>query len=269
MHYDVFKQKLGYFFGKNKLSRRIFYKLLDLLLLRAWHIHKEIRHWAANNKDQQVHIMDAGAGFGQHTYYLSKMSPKWSIYAVDIQKERVCDCNTFFHAQQLNNVFCKTHDLTTLNKEEIFDMILSVDVLTHIDDDVCVLGNFHKALKDGGMLLMCSPSIQAGTAAFDGGKSVSVTGRVRNGYDKKELRAKLTEAGFSKIAMRYIYGKFGRLSWKLSMKYPIALLDKSEYFALLLPIYYLFTYPVSYALNWLDMRWNHTKGMGLLVKAWK
>lgn len=269
MQYDNVKSKLGNFFSRNGLSRKLFYKLLDLLLLRAWHIHKELRSWASKYKDKQAHILDAGTGFGQHAYYLSKLSQKWSIYAVDIKKDHVCDCNSFFHGEGINNVFVQTQDLTQLHMDEVFDLILSVDVLTYISDDVAVMKNLCKALKPDGMAILCSPSIQAGTAAFDGSYSVTEEGRIRPGYDKKELRNKLTEAGFTKISMRYIYGKSGKLSWLLSMKIPTAILDLSPYFAVLLPFYYIVTYPISYALNWLDMRWNHKKGMGLLVKAWK
>lgn len=269
MQYDDIKLRLGNIFNRNTLTRRCFYWLLDLLLLRAWHIHKEIRRWARESVSKQAHILDAGAGFGQHSYYLSRFSDKWSIYAVDIKQEQICDCNSFFYNQGINNVFFQTQDLTELDKAETFDLILSVDVLTYIEDDVQVMKNFHRALKPDGMVLLCSPSLQAGTAAFDGRQRANYEGRVRNGYGKKELREKLTQAGFSKIAMRYIYGKAGKISWKLSLKYPMAMLDISQYFAYLLPFYYLLTYPACYALNWLDMRWNHKKGMGLLVKAWK
>jgi SAM-dependent methyltransferase len=269
MQYDDIKLRLGSFFSRNSLSRKLFYWLLDLLLLRAWHIHKEIRRWVREGNSKQAHIMDAGAGFGQHAYYLSRFSNKWCIYAADIRREQICDCNAFFYSQGINNVFFQTQDLTELDKNDTFDLILSVDVLTHIEDDVQVMKNFHKALKTDGMLLLCSPSLQAGTAAFDGRQGSRYENRVRNGYGKKELREKLTQAGFTKIAMRYIYGKAGKFSWKLSLKYPMAMLDTSKYFVILLPLYYLITYPICYVLNWLDMRWNHKKGMGLLVKAWK
>ncbi|NNF01597.1 MAG: methyltransferase type 11, partial [Bacteroidia bacterium] len=45
MQYDPIKRKLGVFFNKSPFLRKVFYNLLDLLLLRAWHVHKELRTW--------------------------------------------------------------------------------------------------------------------------------------------------------------------------------------------------------------------------------
>jgi len=41
MQYDPIKRSLGNVFNKSPFLRKTFYRLLDLLLLRAWHIHKE------------------------------------------------------------------------------------------------------------------------------------------------------------------------------------------------------------------------------------
>ena len=43
MQYDPIKRSLGKVFNKNPFLRKLFYQLLDLLLLRAWHIRKELR----------------------------------------------------------------------------------------------------------------------------------------------------------------------------------------------------------------------------------
>ena len=95
MHYDPIKRSLGSVFNKSPFLRKTFYKLLDLLLLRAWHIHHEIDKWA-KDKGNDVKILDAGMGFGQHTYYLSTINTNWNILAVDVKDEQVADCNNFF-----------------------------------------------------------------------------------------------------------------------------------------------------------------------------
>lgn len=66
MHYDPIKRSLGVVFNKTPFLRKLFYNLLDLLLLRSWHIHKELREWM-KGKGNDVKILDAGAGFGQYT----------------------------------------------------------------------------------------------------------------------------------------------------------------------------------------------------------
>ncbi|MGB3619149.1 MAG: class I SAM-dependent methyltransferase [Catalinimonas sp.] len=274
MHYETLKSNLDRLFGKNRLARRLFYQLLDLLLLRSWHLHREVKLWARDHAGQPAHILDAGTGFGQNAYWLSRRSPKWSVLAVDKRKDRVCACNQFFHEAGVDNVFCRTQDLTRLETPRAFELVLSVDVLTYVEEDVQTLTNLYDALKPGGMLLICSPTHRAGGIALDGQdlREEAQRGnaqRIRTGYDKQELRAKLRAAGFKKIAMRYIYGPAGRLSWLLSMRWPGQWLSRSSAVVALLPLYYLLVYPVCFVLNWLDMRRNHRRGMGLLVNAWK
>jgi len=37
----------------------------------------------------KTHILDAGAGFGQYTYYLSNINSSWNILSIDVKKEQV------------------------------------------------------------------------------------------------------------------------------------------------------------------------------------
>ncbi len=100
MQYDPIKRILGEAFNKTPFLRRLFYHLLDLLLLRTWHVHKELRAWATGKRHQPIFILDAGSGYGQYTYYLSGLSPKWQILAVDVKEEQIADSNRFF--KQIN-----------------------------------------------------------------------------------------------------------------------------------------------------------------------
>ena len=53
------------------------------------------------------------------------------------------------------------------------------------------------------------------------------------------------------------------------MKYPILMLGVTKLFFVILPFYYLITYPFAYLLNWMDVMMKHPTGTGLIVKAWK
>ena len=269
MQYETLKVNLNGIFGTTRLSRQVFYHLLDLLLLRSWHIHREVRRWARQHGARPAHILDAGAGFGQNAYWLSRRSDKWSVLAVDVRQDQVCACNQFFHEAGVDNVFCRTQDLTALDERGAFDLALAVDVLTYVEQDVQVLTHFYDALKPGGMLLICSPTHLAGGIALDGQDLRRQARRVRTGYDKQELRDRLGAAGFRTIAMRYIYGPTGRLSWRISMKWPAQVLSALPVLVWLMPLYYLLVYPVCFVLNWLDTHRQHRRGMGLLVNAWK
>ena len=92
---------------------------------------------------------------------------------------------------------------------------------------------------------------------------------VRDGYNILEIEDKLVKAGFSRVRAKYSYGTPGKISWKLSMKYPISMLNRSRLFFIVLPLYFLLTYPVAFLLNYLDVVGHHRTGTGLIVNAWK
>lgn len=269
MHYDPIKRVLGDVFNKTPFLRRVFFNLLDLLLLRTWHVHKELRHWAADRKGKEQHILDAGAGFGQYTYYLSGMSRKWNILAVDVKEEQVSDNNRFFRAIDRHNVLFKIADLVQFRQPTSYDLALSVDVMEHILEDVTVFENIHASLRPGGMLLISTPSDQGGSDVQSDSETSFIEEHVRDGYNINEIQDKLRTAGFRKTKAHYSYGKPGQISWKLSMKYPLLMLNISKIFFLLLPFYYLVTFPICLVLNWMDVNRNHRSGTGLIVKAWK
>ena len=270
MQYDPIKKSLGTVFNQSVFLRRLFYRLLDLLLLRSWHIRKELRKWKA---PENPVILDAGSGFGQYSYRMSRLFPNALIKAVDVKEEQIFDCNQFFLKTGLNSrVIFEKADLTKYVEENQFDLILSVDVMEHIEEDVQVFKNFYASLSDTGMLLISTPSDQGGSDTHDHDED-TVSGfideHVRDGYNIEEIKNKLRVAGFSKIDARYQYGKPGSISWALSMKYPIQLLGISKLFFILLPFYYIIAFPVSAILNQIDVTQEHKTGTGLIVTAYK
>jgi 2-polyprenyl-3-methyl-5-hydroxy-6-metoxy-1,4-benzoquinol methylase len=273
MQYDPIKRSLGKVFNKNPFLRKLFYQLLDLLLLRAWHIRKELRkrlHTAPEVKT----ILDAGSGFGQYTYRMASWFGNAEIKAVDIKPEQIEDCNQFMQKAGLaNRVKFELADLTQFNEPSKYDLVLSVDVMEHIEEDVQVFRNFYSSLRKGGLLLISTPSDQGGSDSHDHDHEEGVHGfideHVRDGYNIQDIEAKLKSAGFAKVEAGYSYGCPGKISWKLSMKYPILLLGVSKIFFVILPFYYLVVFPFALILNFFDLRMKHKIGTGLIVKAWK
>jgi SAM-dependent methyltransferase len=269
MQYDPIKKTLGKVFNTSPFLRIFFYRLLDLLLLRTWHVKKAIKSWAAGHKGK-CYILDAGSGFGQYSYYLSGLNRQYSIHAVDVKEEQIDDCNRFFWRIGRNNVFFEVADLTSYLKPDKYDLILSVDVMEHILEDEKVFSNFYDSLTNEGMVLISTPSDQGGSDVHDHGEEDSfIDEHVRDGYNIIEIQEKLIRAGFSRTEAHFTYGKPGQKGWRLSMKYPILMLNASKLFFIILPVYYILTYPVALVLNYLDLQREHKTGTGLLVKAWK
>ncbi len=270
MQYDPIKSSLGRFFNQTIFLRKVFYKLLDLLLLRAWHVHSELRKFFRQNASKtDIHILDAGSGFGQYSWYLAREKKQWKVTGLEIKQEQIDDCNTFFSRAGVKNASFEFADLTKYKNITAFDLILSVDVMEHIEDDVQVFKNFYESLRPGGILLISTPSDLGGSDVKHEHDQSFIEEHVRDGYSKAEIKAKLKEAGFEKTEVNYTYGKPGKISWRLSMKYPIILLGLSKLFFIILPFYYLLIYPFCLILNYMDVKTSHAKGTGLLVKAEK
>ncbi len=275
MHYDPIKRTLGTFFNATPTLRIVFYKLLDLLLLRSWHIRKALRQWRRARGGVASDALDAGSGFGQYSYRLAKMCDGGSVKGVDVKAEQIADCNAFFGRLGLGGrVSFEEADLTTYVREGAYDLVLSVDVMEHIEEDEVVFVNFYRSLRSGGMLLISTPSDKGGSDADehehgDGAVHGFIDEHVRDGYNIEDIRAKLCRAGFGRVEAAYSYGTAGHVSWVLSMKWPISLLNVSKLFFVVLPIYYLITFPFCLVLNWVDVACAHESGTGLIVKAYK
>lgn len=273
MHYDPIKRQLGNVFNRSPFLRKWFYLLLDLLLLRAWHVRKKLKTLKRKAVSSPLTILDAGSGFGQYGYRLSRLFPDARILGVDVKQEQIDDCNRFF--RQIGKgelVTFEVADLTRFRADGQYDLILSVDVMEHILEDEQVFANFGASLRPGGMLLISTPSDQGGSDTDhhdEEGAHGFIEEHVRDGYNREDITIKLKKAGFSRVETAYTYGKYGSVAWKLSMKYPIQLLGFSKLFYLLLPVYYLVLFPLCAILNWMDVRFPNQSGTGLLVTAFK
>ena len=249
--------------------RKILYILLDLLLLRTWHVKKALRK-IASRYPGEANVLDAGSGFGQYTWRMSKMNALWKIKAIDIDREHTEDCSRFFEKAGLSGrVSFETGDLTTYTSPDSYNFILSVDVMEHIEDDIKVFRNFYTSLRKDGTLLISTPSDQGGSDVHNEEEESFISEHVRDGYSIKDISGKLSLAGFRNIEASYTYGKPGNISWRLSMKYPVKMLNSSYLFFIVLPFYYLIFFPVSLILNFFDLSLHHATGTGLLVTARK
>jgi 2-polyprenyl-3-methyl-5-hydroxy-6-metoxy-1,4-benzoquinol methylase len=269
MQYEPIKNLLGRFFSGPLFMRKALYLFLDLLLLRTWHVKKALNKISLG-LPADASILDAGSGLGQYTWRMSRTNRKWKITAADINEQQVKEGNDFFDKAGLaDRVKFITADLTTYNNPGIFNLILSVDVMEHIQEDEIVFRNFFNSLKQNGVLLISTPSDKGGSDVHGDEDASFIDEHVRDGYNTGEIAEKLTKAGFRSVEVKYTYGKPGGISWRLSMKYPVKMLNTSYLFFIILPFYYLIAFPVSMILNFFDLYMDHKTGSGLLVTARK
>jgi SAM-dependent methyltransferase len=106
--------------------------------------------------------------------------------------------------------FCRQRGLVRLARADVrslpflsdgFSLVTLFDVLYHkeIPDDVAVLREVRRVLKDDGLFLMTDSALEI----LRGPHDKAMQGLRR--YDKKELRAKLEEAGFEVVRLSYFF----------------------------------------------------------------
>jgi SAM-dependent methyltransferase len=267
LKYDPVKKVFGDIVARNVFLRRIFYRLLDLMFLRSWHVRNTVK--SLYSSSDTISIFDAGMGFGQYSYFMAKRFRSCKIFGVDVKDEQVEDCNYFFGKRGFKNVKFEVADLTAINYNNEFDFILNVDVMEHIVEDELVLKNFANALKKGGKLLINTPSDLGGSDAHDEHDESFIEEHARNGYSKEDITAKLERAGLKVTQFKYTYGKYGTISWRYGIKYPILIAGASKLLILILPFYYFFTLWFVLIFMWLDTKTVNDAGTGIVVVAEK
>lgn len=270
MKYEAIKSKIDKIISGRNLARKIFYAGLNLLLLRAWYVKDEIKNFfKSRGRNGEVNVLDAGCGFGQYSYFVAKNFKNAKVIGVDINDRRINDCSRFVEEEGISNLKFEFADLTKLNYPAKFDLVLAIDVIEHIEDDVKVFENLYNAMRENGLIIISTPSNLGGSDVHRDEEESFIEEHVRHGYGVEEIKAKLESVGFKNIKVRYSYGKWGSLSWKLIIKIPILLLGKSFAFAVVLPLYYLFIFPIGIFLMWLDEKAKNDEGTGLIVTAVK
>lgn len=263
MHYDPVKNIFARLIKKIPFLRKIFYWLLDLFFLRSWYVRRELKKLRMQLGTNEITVYDAGTGFGQYSYFMYKKLQPVKIFSVDVKKDWIEDAKSFFSKIKADNINFETEDLLHINHENKFDLILCVDVMEHIADDVKVFQNFYRALKHGGYLLINSPSVYGGSDVHDEEDESFIGEHARVGYSKEEFENKLHPLGFKTYKSQYTYGYWGDKAWRLGIKYPMLLLNVSKIFFIILPFYYLITFPFTFLLMVLDFNLENKIGSGI------
>ncbi|MDP3148674.1 MAG: class I SAM-dependent methyltransferase [Ignavibacteria bacterium] len=269
MHYDPVKDVFASAIKRFPFTRKIFYKTLDVIFLRSWYVRRELKNLKKQFGEKEISIFDAGTGYGQYSYFMKNHLLPNSIYAVDVKENWINDCREFFNGNNISNISFAVEDLTEIQHENKFDLIVCVDVMEHIQDDVKVFSNFFRALKKGGFMLMNTPSIFGGSDVHDDEDESFIGEHARQGYSFEDLKAKLEPIGFSVHLSKYTYGFWGDKAWRLGIKYPMQLLNFSKLFFILLPFYYLLTFPFTLLMMYGDFLSKNSVGSGILFIAKK
>ncbi len=271
MQYDPIKDRIGQFVSRYPALQRLFYGLLNLLFLRAWYVRREVRRLLeAKPDDRSIDVLDAGTGFGQYAYFIVRNFPQARVDAVDVKQDYLDRAQRFLdRTPYADRVTWAWDDLTALETEGPYDLILSVDVMEHIEADRAVFRNFARVLRPGGHVVINTPSDQGGSDVADEADESFIGEHVRDGYNMQDLGHKLRDAGLEPVKSLYTYGEYGSTAWRWLIKRPMQMLGATWAALVVLPLYYIAALPIGLYLNAKDMEDTNETGTGLLVIAQK
>lgn len=268
MEYDPVKDRLQKFLGASVSARKLFFAALNRLFLRARYVRRELERLKTSSFSP-VNILDGGSGFGQYSFRLAKTFPEARILGLDLKKELVESGNQFARQAGYDRVSFAVGDLLTMTYEDQFDLVLSVDVMEHIEDDRTVFDNISRALKSGGLFVMTTPYFDGSSEHIPVADQPFVDEHVRPGYSRSELAEKLNQANIELRQFIITYGKWGNLAWLLLQKWPLSWLSGRSWLLPLVALYYCLAYPLAWFFMQMDLRTDNKSGGGILAVAAK
>jgi SAM-dependent methyltransferase len=161
-------------------------------------------------------ILDAGCGSGVFSYELAKRHPEAQVVGVDSDPDLVARANQIAERAHLANCRFQEGDVTKLDFEDEFDLVVSVDNFEHVEDDIEAMRTLLHALRPGGRLVAHVPGYERRWILFGRRVNFDVPGHVRPGYQADQLVGKLREAGFQVTTHQYTYGALETLTNNIS-----------------------------------------------------
>jgi SAM-dependent methyltransferase len=204
-------------------------------------------------------ILDAGCGPGVFSFELAKRHPRAQVLGIELEPELVGRATAIAERAGLTNCTFEKGDVTRLDFDAKFDLVVSVDNLEHVEDDVTAMETLLRALRPGGTLVVHVPGYERRWLLFGRRVNFDVPGHVRPGYRAPELADKLRRAGFDVVDQRYTYGPLETLTNNLS--YLISGADQRN------KGLYAIAFPALLGLSYLGKFSNPSWGAGVLIKA--
>lgn len=197
----------------------------------------------------QAHkILDAGCGRGIIARGLARRYPTAEILAIDSDPGLQRRNRVISQAAGTANCWFLIADLTELEVNGGFDLIVSVDNLEHVEDDGLVLAKFHAALSPGGRLVVHVPHYYRRWPFLRRTVNFEVPGHVRPGYHLPQLTECVRRAGLEVEGVGFTYGLLENLANNASYAITGARAERRGLYAL--------AFPVLNAMAWLG-QWSH------------
>jgi len=171
---------------------------------------------------QDTLFLDAGSGFGRHAYEAARRGAR--VVALDYAEAETTTTRATFAAMSAAAEITADRlagvlrgDATRLPfRDAAFDVIVTSEVLEHIQDDVAALAELHRVLKPGGTFAATVPSWfpeKVNWMLSSEYHAPYVEGGHVRIYSSTELRAKVRAAGLLLIASHRTHGLHSPYWW--------------------------------------------------------
>ncbi len=117
--------------------------------------------------DKPLTICDYGGGVGIIAVELAKKGH--SVTLVDASNDAIQAAEYYAQKEGVN---ITTHCATTLDQNlyaDYFDIIVSKDLIEHVDDDLSLINNFYSSLKNEGSLILTTQNSNSFNYVLEGG----------------------------------------------------------------------------------------------------
>lgn len=140
---------MKYFFGQKPLT---YYK--DLLIKADLDLHEQIAEYIKNHVPATASILDLGAGEGALSARLSDMG--YVITAVDKDAKNFKLKSVSFESVNFDSL--QAMDRFVLDRQHMFDVVLGVEVIEHVEDQCRYIRQLLSMAKPGGLILITTPN---------------------------------------------------------------------------------------------------------------
>jgi len=148
------------------------------------------RYGKRQRRDEAKRVLDIGCGPGST---LKEMEKVGAGYGLDVSETALKYC----HDRGLNTV-ALAGAAALPYRDELFDLVTSIDVLEHVEDDVDAIREMQRVTRPGGVIIFTVPAFN-----FLWSRRDEQCHHVRR-YRLSEVKKKAAEAGLKPVRTTYI-----------------------------------------------------------------
>jgi len=173
--------------------RKEYHRLLFLSRLKTYLKLLKLPQKPKNNKK----VLDFGCASGRDL--IKKYKDGYNCYGFDIDKKTVLKTSKFLKKHDIRCKFLCGDGMYTPFKDEIFDEVISNNVLEHIENDEVCISEMYRTLKSEGKLHVIVPDMRNLHTVFHrflGLKNCFTDKSHLREYEKNEIGEKIEKRGF-------------------------------------------------------------------------